>query len=63
MIAVKVQGTCLCGRYSEAVGADEADARILLNHEHGHEYKHAFDGEMTFKAVDTNAPKKPRRAA
>lgn len=60
MKAVKASGSCAdCGRYSEATGADEEDARILLNHEHGHEYEHCYNGDVTFKVIDTNKQESP----
>ena len=64
MIAVKAHGKCArsdCGRYSEAIGADQDDAHILLNHEHGHEYRHCFEGQPLFQQVDTNKDTNPKR--
>jgi len=53
MKCIKASGQCgLCGRYSEAIGADREDALILLNHEHGYEYKHVFHGEPTYREVE-----------
>lgn len=64
MKAIKAHGNCAktgCGRYSEAIGADEEDARIMLNHEHGHEFKHCFDGDPKFEEVDTTTPTRRKR--
>ncbi len=48
----EASGTCTrtgCGRFTRVRGADKEDARTLLGHEHGHEFKHSFEGEVTFK--------------
>lgn len=64
MKCIKAHGSCSkCGRYSEAQGADDEDATDLLNHEHGHEFGHAFHGVPDYDDVDNAKPakRKPRR--
>jgi hypothetical protein len=65
--ATKAYGNCSktgCGQYTEAFGADETDAQMLLNHEHGHDHKHVFHGVPKFKQVNMVEEvkhEKPRR--
>jgi hypothetical protein len=49
MNAIAAQGTCACGTFSKSYGADERDATLLLNHHHGHDNGHPFNGEITLK--------------
>lgn len=61
MKAIKAYGNCSktgCGRYSQAYGANETDAQMLLNHEHGHEFGHVFWGQPTFEQVNMIEEKK-----
>ncbi len=61
MKATKASGNCSktgCGQYSEAYGANESDALMLLNHEHGHEHKHVFHGVPNYKQVNMVEEKK-----
>lgn len=46
MEAFSAQGTCeQCGSFTRAVAATEDDAMLFLNHEHGIDHGHAFEGE------------------
>ena len=61
MKGTKASGNCSkagCGRYSEAIGADKADALMLLNHEHGYDFKHVFHGVPTYKVINLVEEKK-----
>lgn len=49
MNTVRARGTCTCGQFTEAHGADENDARDMLNHSHGMDFKHSFAGDVTFR--------------
>lgn len=53
MRSVRIKGTCVCGQFTEAHGADEDDARDMLNHSHGMDFKHSFDGDVTFRREDS----------
>jgi hypothetical protein len=55
MKTVKAFGICLtCGKRSKAIGHDEQDAELLLNHNHGSDFGHCFEGDVVFKAVELN---------
>lgn len=50
MEAFSAQGTCeTCGSFTRAVAATKEDATLFLNHEHGIDHGHAFEGEITSK--------------
>lgn len=50
MEAFSAHGTCeRCGSFTRSVAATEDDAILFLNHEHGADHGHAFDGEATVR--------------
>lgn len=55
----EVFGTCDdCGRYSAVQSLRAADDSQLLNHEHGHEYGHAFRGSPGSREVEITVGRK-----
>lgn len=53
MEAVRIQGTCTrCGAFTRSVGADEKDAQLIFNQDHGVDHGHPFEGETTTHDVD-----------
>lgn len=53
MEACRVQGTCTrCGSFTRSVGADEKDALLIFNNDHGVDHGHPFEGEVTTSDVD-----------
>ena len=52
MEAMSAQGKCVCGVFTKVYGKDVEDAMLLLNHAHGHDQKHLFEGEVTYKEAN-----------
>ncbi len=61
MTATCAQGVCKCGLFARAIGADERDAHMLLNHEHGHATHHVFEGEVAYSETKETKRDKPKR--
>lgn len=68
MEAFSAQGTCeQCGSFTRAVAATKDDAMLFLNHEHGIDHGHAFEGVPSVRPtthaefVSRGTPRQVRR--